>query len=124
MLHDLFVYLGILASMFVAGTLTPLPEEIVLLSIGYGASTHVFHVFPALIASIIGAILGDATLFAMVKHGGTYADRLYRMFTYTKSKKVQKMVAREDAFPMHYIIVSRFIVGVRSLGRYLRRIMG
>lgn len=119
MFHELFVYPGIVVSMFLAGTLTPLPEEIVLLSIGYGASTHAFHLFPALFAAMLGALLGDATLFGIVRHGGAYADRLYRMFTYTKSKKVRRMVAREDTFPMHYIVVSRFIVGVRSLGPVL-----
>lgn len=109
----LISYGAIVATMIAAGTVLPLPEEIVLLSLGYAASAKAVHLGPALSAAILGALIGDNILFGIARHGGAYAERLYALLLNSKAGKIAQ---KEDTYPALYIVVGRFIVGIRTLG--------
>ncbi|MBP9669545.1 MAG: VTT domain-containing protein [Candidatus Pacebacteria bacterium] len=109
----LLSYGAIVVTMVAAGTVLPLPEEIVLLSLGYAASAKAVHLWGALTACVIGALIGDNFLFGIARHGGKYAEWLYELLL---SSKAGKIARKEDTYPALYIVVGRFIIGIRTLG--------
>ena len=113
LLGFLLSYGAIVLTMVAAGTVLPLPEEIVLLSLGYAASAKAVHLGPTLAALILGALIGDNLLFGIARHGGKYAEWLYALLL---SSKAGKIARKEDTYPALYIVVGRFIIGIRTLG--------
>lgn len=113
---SLLPYVGIALSLVAAGSFVPFPEEIILLTLGYGASAHVVHVLPALIAAILGIMIGDNMLFFLARQGGDYVDALYARLTQSRAGK---FIAKGDSYPGYLVFVTRFIIGVRTVGPFI-----
>lgn len=116
MVAELLPYLGIAASLMAAGSVVPFPEEIILLSLGYGVSTHVLHMLPALLVAAAGILLGDSILFGIAKKGGVFADLMYARLT---RSRVGVLVEHRDRYPGYMVVITRFIIGVRSFGPFI-----
>lgn len=116
MLPTPFSYFGIFFGLILAGSIIPFPEEVILLSLGYSASAGYLNTFFALCAAMFGVIVGDSILFALARHGGEYVDRLYARLTRSRAGK---FISNSDSFPGYWVVVSRFLVGVRTLGPFI-----
>lgn len=60
-----FSYLGIFIFTIFSGYIIPIPEEIILLIVGYMASDGLIHLLPAILVVIVAFIIGDNILFRL-----------------------------------------------------------
>src|SRR5215471_16556065 len=67
-----FGYIGIIILFITFDQLTPIPEEISLLIIGYLSAHHIFDPFVAGICSLAGFIAVDAVYFFLSKKGSSF----------------------------------------------------
>jgi membrane-associated protein len=70
-----FSYLGIFLAAFFSGYIIPVPEEVLLLTIGYTASTNYIGIWPVIILVIIAFILSDYVVFKLTISNSKYVDR-------------------------------------------------
>ncbi len=103
-------YLGIFVTMALSGHLVPVPEEILLLLIGYASGVGFVNVYVALAMASLGVIVGDIALFLLSRSGSHYVDRL-------KSKLSPEKIARYEKLMKSHagktIFLSRFIITIR-----------
>jgi len=66
-------YGGIFLITFFSGYLIPVPEEIILLSIGYLSSVGSIHFGRAMLVSLLAIFASDCTLFYLVRHHNIFA---------------------------------------------------
>ncbi len=71
-----YSYVAIFLFAIFAGYLVPVPEEIVLLVIGYLASVGIIKMTPAILIVILAFAIGDNILFRFVQKNNKYADKL------------------------------------------------
>lgn len=102
-------YLGIIL-LFLFSSLVPVPEEMVLLFVGYGAAAGFFNLWPALILAIIGAFIGDFILYYFSKQGSRYISRLAGKINQQKVSKYEDSVEDNTA---QAVFFSRFMPGLR-----------
>jgi len=107
-----FSYLGIFFLMIIIA-LIPVPEEIVLLLIGYFAGYGFAKLWIVILASIFGILIGDNILFFLSRHGSCYINSL-------KNKIAPKKFARYERNMKEHVgktlFLVRFIIGLRFLG--------
>jgi len=107
-----FSYFGIVISLAFSGYIVPLPEEIVLLLVGYLAGFGFFDIYWALAMSVLGVFLGDAIVFWLGLKGGGLMGRI-------KSRMRPDKIARYEEFMRRHagrsIFLLRFVVGLRFL---------
>ncbi len=109
-----FSYIGIFFVALFAGYLIPIPEEVVLLIVGYMASEGIIHLTPVIFVVIIAFIIGD--------------NILYRL-TLKNSKKVGKFIhevlalkiisRNKTSLEKHInltILITRFVPFLRFVG--------
>ncbi len=109
-----FSYLGIFVFAIFSGYLVPIPEEIILLIVGYMVSIEFIHFIPALIVVIIAFIIGDNILFRLTiknnKHVNKFINEVLSLKIISKNKAL---------FEKHInltIFVSRFVPFLRFVG--------
>jgi membrane protein DedA with SNARE-associated domain len=108
-------YFGIVLFLVLTGCGLPLPEEVAIILAGVlSAQGHLLAV-PALIACLIGALLGDSIIYAIGHRWGhsllSYHPRLAKLLGAEREKRF------EDAIEQHALkvmMLSRFLVGVRA----------
>ena len=71
-----FSYLGLYGLLAVAAIISPLPEEIILLTAGYLVAIGVIGWVLGIIVAVAGLLTGDAFLFYLARLGGAYAQKL------------------------------------------------
>ncbi len=108
-------YLGIFGISFLANVVVPVPEEVVILAIGYvvGAGTMNFWiVLPIVIA---GMLISDLIMFSASLHGNKIVRLVYDKF-------FSKLVPMNDEFIARHItkivFVARFLVNLRFIGPF------
>lgn len=109
-------YLGIFFVSFLANVFVPIPEEIIILAIGYAAGTGKISPFIAGPLVIIGALLSDMMMFELSRRGN-------RLIKIAHDKFFSKIVPLKDEFVKEHInkiiFGSRFMVQMRFLGPFL-----
>ena len=111
-----FSYFAIFILLSVAGYLVPLPEEVLLISIGYLLSTGVGHIPTVLIVSLLGLIVGDNLVYWLARFNHRFTDKFRAKLkpkTLEKYEQLMKKHARLTVFG------TRFIAGLRFLGPFL-----
>lgn len=103
-------YLGTFMLMALAGHLVPVPEEVVLLLVGYTSGIGLSNVYITMIAAGLGVIAGDSALFYLSRTGNHYVERFKKKINPQKMEKYEKMM---EAHAGKTIFLSRFIVGLR-----------
>ncbi len=109
-------YAGIFGIGFLANIVVPVPEEVVILSIGYVAGTGHLNFWLALAVTFAGALLSDVIMFSLSLHGNKIVRAVYDKF-------FAKIVPMRDEFIRAHvkkiIFVSRFLVNLRFIGPFL-----
>jgi membrane protein DedA with SNARE-associated domain len=70
-----FSYLGIFLASFFSGYLIPVPEEVLLLTVGYTASTGFIQILPVIILTAIAFILSDFIVFKLTASNSKYVGK-------------------------------------------------
>lgn len=103
-------YAGTFIVMVLSGHLVPVPEEILLLFIGYASGIGLSNVYIAFIAASVGVMVGDSALFFLSKKGNGYVEKLKKRLNQGKVKRYEKMM---NSHAGKTIFLSRFIIGLR-----------
>jgi membrane protein DedA with SNARE-associated domain len=106
-------YVGIFVLLSLGGYAVPLPEEVLLLLVGYMAATGFINLWVALAVSIAGVLTGDFVLFALARHHSHYIEKFQHRLS---PRLFQRYRGLLEVHPGKTIFVLRFIVGLRFLG--------
>ena len=111
-------YIGIFGISFLANIVVPVPEEVVILAIGYvaGMANGNLNFWVVLPIVIFGMFLSDFIMFALSRHGNKIVRLVYDKF-------FAKLVPMNDEFIQKHInkiiFISRFLVNLRFIGPFL-----
>ncbi len=109
-------YLGLFGISLIANVVIPIPEEMVILAIGYVVGTGAFGFGWAFIAVFLGSLISDVVMFLLARSRNKYVTMVYEKF-------FSKIVPMRETFIENHIkkivFVSRFIVNLRFIGPYL-----
>lgn len=114
-------YLGTFIAMVLSGHLVPVPEEILLLLIGYASGIGFSNVYVAFAVASFGVIVGDSILFFLSLTGSKYIKRLKNKISRHKLKRYEGLM---KAHAGKTIFLSRFIVTVRFFSPILAGSLG
>lgn len=106
-------YFGIFIVVMIAGYLIPVPEEIVLLLVGYLAANNYLNAYLAVVVSILGVLTGDNIVYWLSNHSSKFIKKVKKRISITKIHKYEQLL-KEHAGKT--IFCSRFIVGLRFIG--------
>ncbi len=109
-------YFGTFILMALSGHLVPIPEEIILLLVGYASGIGLSNVYITAVFSMLGVIAGDSLIFYLSRHGNHYVEKLKNRIAPQKIAKYERMM---NAHAGKTIFLSRFIVGLRFLSPLL-----
>src|ERR1035437_5568146 len=70
-----FSYLGIFIAAVFSGYLIPVPEEVLLLTIGYTASTNFINIISVIILVVVAFILSDYIVYRLTIGNSKYVDK-------------------------------------------------
>lgn len=109
-----FSYIGIFIFAIFAGYLVPIPEEIILLIVGYMASEKIVHLTPAIFVVIIAFIIGDNILYRLTlknnKRVAKFINEVLSLKIVSKNRsKLEKHISTT-------IFISRFVPFLRFAG--------
>lgn len=109
-------YSGIFVLALMANMIIPIPEEIVLLVLGYIVSASALKFWLVFLIVFVGLSISDIVLFSLARRGGKFIERL--------QKKLQKFsILRDSDFIERHIkkiiFISRFVVQFRFIGPVL-----
>ena len=112
-----FSYIGIFVLIALSGYIVPIPEEILLLIVGYVAGIGFNNVYISLLVSILGVLAGDNLLFWLSKYKGS------RLIDHLKHKvKKSEIIKYRYLMKKHIgktIFILRFIVGLRFFSPFM-----
>ncbi len=109
-------YVGVFVYFAFLGYVIWIPEEIVMLAIGYVASVNGLSPYPALAVAVAGVLLGDNLLFYLSRHSSPHLRRFERKLSAGRLSKYRLALERHV---LKTIVISRFVAGLRFLGPYL-----
>ncbi len=109
-------YLGIFGISFLANVVVPVPEEIVILIIGYVAGTGSINFLITMVVVILGALASDSIMFALSKKDNRFIKGFYHRF-FAKIFPINIEFLRLHSSKV--IFVSRFLVQLRFLGPFI-----
>jgi membrane protein DedA with SNARE-associated domain len=105
-------YGGIFIITFFSGYIIPVPEEIVLITVGYLSSVGVVHFGRIVFLSILAVFLSDCGLFYLARHHNRYTERLkvrLERSWISKSRLVSRQHIRRTIFLLRFVISFRFV---------------
>jgi len=109
-------YLGIFILLAAVGFIITVPEEILLLSVGYLSALGFSNVYIATAVGLMGVLTGDSFLFWLSKRGSKYIIAIREKF---KEGKIERYEQRMKNNIGMTLFVLRFIVGIRLFGPLL-----
>jgi membrane-associated protein len=110
-------YAGVFILSLLANIFIPVPEEIILLALGYVVGVGILSGYVVLPIVIVGLLLSDMVLFILSKRGSRIVQWLYHKFFEKRIAKKGKRWVRTNIGKI--IVVSRFLVQFRFLGPFL-----
>ncbi len=110
-------YGGIWVVSFLANIVIPIPEEIILLALGYLSGTGAINGFVVIPIVITGLLANDIIIYSLSKHGSKFTNFLYEKF-------FAKRFGGENNFlnkisTKKIIFFSRFLMQLRFLGPFI-----
>jgi membrane protein DedA with SNARE-associated domain len=109
-----FSYGAIILILLLCGLGLPLPEEVPILASGVLAGMGHMHAWPALIALMVGVMLGDSAMFLLGRRWGSHLFEhrfARRMLTRERQARIAEAFAKYGAL---VIFVARFLPGLRA----------
>ncbi len=110
-------YIGIWVVSFLSNIVIPVPEEVILLALGYLAGTGQISLIIVLPIIISGLLLSDCILFILSKKGSRIVTWLYTKFFSKRFKQKDQMWI--DTHIGKIIFFSRFLIQLRFIGPFL-----
>jgi membrane-associated protein len=111
-----FSYIGVFSSIVVSGYILPIPEEVVLLTIGYLTSGGMFSIYFVIIVSFLATLASDIFLYSLAKKDSKLTAGL-KIKMHKNSFVKSWMKKPNDIGRM--VFMMRFFVGLRFLGPIL-----
>ena len=111
-----FSYLGVFVISLLANVVIPFPEEIVILAIGYIASTGKINIFLTFPIVLIGLALSDTIMYFLAFNGNRLLTSFYNRFF------ANMLGSRKDLIEKHpgkIVFYTRFMVQLRFLGPFI-----
>jgi membrane protein DedA with SNARE-associated domain len=112
---DHLSYLGIILILVLTGSGLPLPEEVVVIGAGIASSVGTLNPWWAFLSCLVGALAGDAVLYAIGYHFGHSLvirhPRFAHLLHAEREAKIERMIRRHE---VKVFFLSRFMVGVRA----------
>jgi membrane protein DedA with SNARE-associated domain len=109
-------YFGILGISFLANIVVPVPEEVVILAIGYVAGTGKINFWITYPIVVAGAFVSDMVMFTLSRRNNPIVKGFYDKF-FSKIFPINQSFI--DAHINKIIFMSRFLVQLRFLGPFL-----
>ena len=109
-----FSYLAIFFFALFSGYFIPIPEEIILLIIGFMAWSHMIHLTPAIFVVIIAFIIGDNILYRLTLKHNKHVNKLIH-----EVLSIKIISKRREFLEKHIgatIFASRFMPFLRFVG--------
>lgn len=110
-------YVGIWIASLLSNIVIPVPEEIILLGLGYLAGTGHVNFFILLPIVISGLLVSDIVMYALARKGSRFVTWLYTKFF---SKRLENK--NSDWYDSHItkiIFFSRFLIQLRFVGPFI-----
>lgn len=109
-----FSYIGIFLFAIFSGYIVPIPEEIILLIVGYMVSVDLVHFFPAVLVVILAFMIGDNILYRLTLRNNKYVTK------FIHDVLSLKIIARHRGYLERHIglaiFLTRFIPFMRFVG--------
>ncbi len=109
-------YLGIFGISLLANIVIPVPEEIVLLALGYAAHAGGIDVFYVIPIVIIGLLVSDIVLYALSRKENRIVTYLYKKIFASRLAGKEMWIADNIEKVMFF---SRFLVQLRFIGPFM-----
>ncbi len=110
-------YGGIWVVSFLSNIVIPIPEEIVLLALGYLSGTGVVNGYIIIPIVISALLVNDLILYLLSKHGSKLTNFLYTKFFAKRLEKKGNFI--NNISTRKIIFFSRFLMQLRFLGPFL-----
>jgi membrane protein DedA with SNARE-associated domain len=108
-------YLGIVVFLVLTGCGMPLPEEVAIVLAGVLSAQGHLHTGLAFASCLIGALLGDAVIYAIGYRWGhsllSYHPRLAKLLRAEREKTFEQAI---EQHALKVMLLSRFLVGIRG----------
>jgi len=111
-----YSYLGIFIWFFLIDQIAPIPEELVLATVGYITHTDLINPFYAGLAALLGLILVDNTYYFLAYRGNKWAEKFRKKKRGQVLKKFQDKLQKHQVRTLFFIT---FIPKVRFFGPIL-----
>ncbi len=109
-------YVGIFGISIIANVLVPVPEEVVILAMGYVAGTGAINFWITLGVVIVGSLLSDMGMFWLSRHDNKWVKGFY-------TKIFSRVFPVDHEFLVQHsskvIFLARFLVQLRFLGPFI-----
>ncbi len=109
-------YVGIFGVSIIANVVIPVPEEVILLALGYLAGTGRVNGIILLPIVILGLLVSDVTMYWLSKKGNRLITFFYNKFF---AKRLDEKRAWLETHIEKVIFFSRFMVQLRFIGPFL-----
>jgi membrane-associated protein len=73
-------YVGVVVALIIGGYILPIPEEAILILLGYFVRAEVFHPTPLFIAALMGVMVHDHALYILARRGSRYTTWVIATF--------------------------------------------
>ncbi|MFL5412165.1 MAG: DedA family protein [Myxococcales bacterium] len=116
--HGVAGYVGVFSVLIACGLGLPLPEDVALITGGYlagkGPPIGVGSVWGMIFVGLAGILIGDSIIF---RAGATYGEALLntRLGRHIPGEKVARIIGLFDRHGAKFIMVARFLPGVRAV---------
>lgn len=111
-----FSYIGIFGVSLLANIIIPVPEEIVLLALGYLAGRGHASIFTIIPIIILGLLVSDIVMYSLSRAGNKIVQGFYQRFFAYRLEKKQEWIAQNVEKVIFY---SRFMVQLRFIGPFI-----
>ena len=105
-------YLGVFLIIIFSGYLLPIPEEIILLAIGYVGAEGIGKLHILIPLCILACLIGDTLFYYLSFRGSRYTRKLLGRLS---KRRLERYLMHEKLHTGAVIFFSRFIVGMRFL---------
>ena len=114
-LFDHISYLGIIVVLILTGLGLPIPEEVPVIAAGIASSVGTLNPWAAFISCLVGALAGDAVIYAIGYHFGYSLvikhPRFAHLLHAEREEKIERMIRKHE---LKVFFLSRFMVGIRA----------
>ncbi len=108
-----YSYLGIFIWFFLIDQITPIPEELILVTVGYLTHTDFINPFFAGLAALLGLMVVDNSYFLLAYRGNKFIHRLQKK---KRGQVLKKFQNKLDKHQVRTLFIIAFIPKVRFFG--------